>query len=182
MTGCRGRVAALLFVAALAAGVAVPANAVLSDVGPNGFVVTVRHELKATPRRTWEALGEVDRWWNGQHSWSGSAANLSLGRRAGDCFCERWAAGSVEHGRVVMALEDKLLRLDAALGPLQALGVRGILSFAIATAEGRTVLVITYRVSGGDKAGLQELSGPVDGVIAEQARRLAAWIDTGKPD
>jgi hypothetical protein len=182
MTGCRGRMAALLLVAVLGAGAAAPAAAALSDVGPTGFIVTVRHELKATPQRTWEALGEVDRWWNPQHSWSGSAANLSLGRRAGDCFCERWAAGSVEHGRVVMALDGKLLRLDAALGPLQALAVHGVLSFAISVVDGRTVLVVTYRVSGSDKAGLQELSGPVDGVISEQARRLAAWVDTGKPD
>jgi len=144
--------------------------------------VTVRHEVKAPPRRLYEALGEIDKWWNGGHSYSGSASNLSLSRQAGGCFCERWGASSVEHARVVQALEDRTLRLEGALGPLQALAATGVLTFALAPKEGGTVLLVTYRVVGHESAGLQPLAGPVDGVIVEQMRRLVAYVENGRPD
>ena len=59
--------------------------------------------MKAPPPHLYAALGEIDRWWNGSHSYSGQAANLSLARQAGGCFCERWGNNSVEHARVVYA-------------------------------------------------------------------------------
>src|ERR1039457_4473164 len=90
-------------VAALVVGAAGPAAAATSEVSPSGFVVTLRQEVKASPHRVYEALGEVDRWWSSQHTWSGNAANLSLATQASACFCERWEGNSVEHGRVVYA-------------------------------------------------------------------------------
>ena len=163
-------------------GAAGPAGAETSQVSASGFLVTVRHEVKAPPPRLYAALGEIDRWWNGSHSYSGQAANMSLARQAGGCFCERWGNNSVEHARVVIALEDRMLRLEGALGPLQALAVNGVLTFALAPKDGGTALVVTYRVAGNEAAGLQQLAGPVDGVIAEQVRRLVAYVETGKPD
>ncbi|MEO5881974.1 MAG: hypothetical protein ABIQ06_06120, partial [Caldimonas sp.] len=79
---------ALLLAALLGAGT--PATAATSEVSASGFLVTLRHEVKATPNRLYEALGEVDKWWNGNHSGSGKASNLSLVKQAGGCFCERW--------------------------------------------------------------------------------------------
>ena len=179
--GCRAA-ALVLGVAALLGGWGGGAGAATSDVSPTGFVVTARHEVKATPHRLYEALFEIDKWWNGSHSWSGRASNLSLSRQAGGCFCERWGQNSVEHARVVFAFEERLLRLDGALGPLQALGANGTLSFAIAPKDGGATLVVTYRVSGNESAGLQPLAGPVDGVITEQVRRLVSYVETGKPE
>ena len=176
------RLAALFFTAALAATLPAPATAATSEVSPTGFIVSLRYEVNATPHRLWESLGDVDKWWNSSHTWSGNAANLSLARQASGCFCERWAANSVEHGRVVYAAEDSVLRLQGGLGPLQALAVDAVLTFAIAQKDGKTVLQVTYRVSGNASAALQDLAGPVDGVIAEQARRLVAYAESGKPD
>jgi uncharacterized protein YndB with AHSA1/START domain len=124
----------------LAAAVGGGALAASSDVSPTGFVVTLRHEVKATPHRVYEALGEVDKWWNGSHSWSGQAANLTLATQAGGCFCERWGANSVMHARVIHAAADKLLRLEGSLGPLQALATTSILTFALAPKDGGTTL------------------------------------------
>ncbi len=177
----RVRAAAPFLAAALLAGGG-PVAAATSEVSATGFLVTLRHEVKATPHQVWEAMGQVDKWWNGSHSWSGSAANLSLSRQAGGCYCERWGANSVEHARVIHAVEDKMLRLEGSLGPLQALAARSVLSFTLATQDGGTTLVVTYRVAGSEGAGLQQLAGPVDGVIAEQVRRLVAYVETGKPD
>lgn len=177
-----GRVLALMLGAALGPGAAGIAAAATSEVSASGFLVTLRHEVKAPPNRLYEALGEIDKWWNGNHSWSGKAANFSLAKQAGGCFCERWGQNSVEHARVINAVEDRMLRLEGSLGPLQALATTSVLTFALAPRDGGTTLVVTYRVAGNEAAGLQQLAGPVDGVIAEQVRRLVAYVETGKPD
>lgn len=166
----------------MVAGLAGPAGAAPSEVSPSGFLVTLRQEVKASPRRLYEALGEVDKWWNARHTWSGSAANLSLARQAGGCFCERWGTSSVEHARVIHAAQDGTLRLQGGLGPLQALAVNAVLTFAIAEKDGKTSLLVTYRVSGNDSAALQDYAAPVDGVLAEQVRRLVAYSEGGKPE
>lgn len=176
------RMALPLLAAALSFALAGPAAAEATQVSTSGFLVSVRHELKAPPPRVYAALGELERWWNAAHSYSGQAANLSLSRQAGGCFCERWSGNAVEHARVVMALEDRTLRLEGALGPLQALAVNGVLTFGLAPKDGGTALVVTYRVAGNDGSALQQLAGPVDSVISEQVRRLVAYVETGKPD
>ena len=176
------RIAAALLAAALCIGGAGRAGAEATQVSASGFLVTVRHELKAPPARVWAAIGELDRWWNAAHSYSGQATNLSLARQGGGCFCERWGGNSVEHARVVLALEERTLRLEGALGPLQALAVTAVWTFALTPKDGGTTLAVTYRVAGNEGSGLQQLAGPVDGVITEQMRRLAAYVETGRPD
>ena len=172
----------LVLVPVLAAGLHFPAVAAPTEVSPTGFVVTLRHETSASPRQLYEALGRIDQWWNGSHSYSGKASSLSLSLQAGGCFCERWEQNSIEHARVINALENRLLRLSGALGPLQALAVEGVLSFAISEKEGRTTLDVTYRVAGPASAGLDRLAEPVDGVIAEQAKRLVSFAERGRPE
>ena len=176
------RAAALVLLAVSGAGAGGRALAVTSDVSPTGFLVTAQHDVKATPHRLYAALGEIDKWWNGSHSWSGKAANLSLSTQAGGCFCERWGANSVEHARVIHAFEERLLRLQGSLGPLQGLAANAVLTFAIAPNDGGATLVVTYRVAGSETAGLQQLAAPVDRVIGEQARRLVSYVETGKPE
>ena len=176
------RIRAAALVAAATLGGVQGAAAATSDVSPTGFVVTVQHDVKATPHRVYEALGEIDKWWNGSHSWSGKAANLSLSRQAGGCFCERWGQNSVEHARVIHAFEERMLRLQGSLGPLQGLAANAVLTFAITPKEGGATLVVTYRVAGSESAGLQQLAAPVDRVIGEQARRLVSYVETGKPE
>jgi hypothetical protein len=81
----------------------------------------------------------------------------------------------VEYGHVVFAQRDKALRIDGALGPLQAMGAVGILTFALTPANGGTAKVVTYRVRLADPA-LEKIAPAVDGVIGEQAKRLAAYV------
>jgi hypothetical protein len=151
-------------------------------VSPTGVVVTHRKELQATPRQVFEAIGRVDRWWNGQHSYSGDAAKLSLDLSGGGCFCERWDGGSVQHAEVIGVGKDAYVRLQGALGPLQELPVTGVLTFSMKAVDGRTQLNVTYRVAGAADGGLEKWAAAVDRVIGEQVGRLAAFVDTGKPD
>jgi len=121
------------------------------------------------------ALGRIDRWWNPEHTYSGQAANLSLDLRAGGCFCERWGGGSeIEHARVLFVGKDTVLRLEGGLGPLQDLAVQGVLTIGLKPVEGGAELTWTYRVAGAPDAALDQWAQPVDGVLAEQLRRLVA--------
>lgn len=149
----------------------------------DSFLVAFSEPVAATPAKAYADLAQVQRWWDSEHTWSGKAANLSLKPEAGGCFCERWKDGSVEHGRVVMALPGKLLRIETALGPLQEFALKGILDFWTRTNDdGSTRLEVDYRVNGASSSGLDQFALKVDGVLGAQVARLVRYIDTGNPE
>lgn len=173
------RVALVLAALLCAAG----ARAEVRQSAADGFLVAFSHPVSAAPAAAYAAVVQPARWWSSEHTWSGSAANLRLDASAGGCFCEKWTNSSVEHGRVLMALPGKLLRLDSALGPLQELALTGVLSFWIRTDEdGTTRLDVEYRVNGSGASGLDALAPKVDAMLGEQVARLVRYIDSGKPD
>jgi len=182
MSGDRMVRTARRMLAGLAFAIAGGACAATTDVTPGGFRVALRVETAVSAERVHEALAHPERWWSSRHTWSGSAANLSLVPDASGCFCERWNGNAVEHGRVVFVARGQVLRLSAALGPLQALGVNGVLTYATTSKEGRTTLETTYRVSGDPSAQLDRLATAVDGVLDEQVRRLVRYLETGAPE
>ena len=159
------------FAVALAA---MPAVGAVASVTPQSFVITHKAEVNATPATLYAAIGQVSRWWNPQHSYSGKGENLSLDMRAGGCWCESWDGGSVEHARVLYAGRDKMLRLEGGFGPLQDLAVTAVLTFAITTVEGKTALTMNYRVRGPD-ANLDKLAPIVDKVMGEGFERLVEF-------
>lgn len=152
-----------------------------SAVSPSGFLVTQRHEVRATPQQVYEAIGRIGRWWNDAHSYSGHASNMSLNLAAGGCFCENWDDNSVQHAQVIQARRGSLVRLQGALGPLQPLPVNAILTFTIASFGDVTALTVTYSVAGNADAALDKLAGPVDSVIGEATNRLVSYVESGKP-
>lgn len=159
------------------------ASGEVGEAGADHFLIGFSAHVQAPPAKVYVALSEVARWWSPEHTWSGESANLSLKAEAGGCFCERWATGSAEHGRVIMAMKNELLRLSAALGPLQESAVNGVLTFTLKpTEEGNTELDVDYRVNGSSAADLDQLAPAVDGVLALQIDRLLRYIDTGKAD
>ncbi|MBO9661512.1 hypothetical protein [Dokdonella sp.] len=161
----------------------VTANAEVRQAAADGFFVAYSEQVAATPAKAYAAIVAVPAWWSGEHTWSGQASNLSLKAEAGGCFCERWPGGSAEHGRVIMALPDNLLRLDAALGPLQEFALKGILSFWIrSNDDGSTRIDVEYRVNGAGASGLDALAPQVDEMLGTQVARLKRYLDTGKPD
>ena len=157
------------------------ASAEVKQSAPDGM--TISHELVVTarPDAVYTALSQVGKWWAAPHTWSGTSSNLSLDPHAGGCFCEAWAGNSVEHGRVVMARRNELLRLHASLGPLQELALFGALTWSLKPEGESTKLLVTYRVSGDSLHGLDKFAPAVDGVIGEQAGRLKKFVETGTP-
>lgn len=163
-----------------------PARAETSQVSAGGFISTYREEVSVPPETVWKAVLQLPAWWNGRHTYSGSAANLTLDAQAGGCWCERWRVGdapaSVQHGTVLMVMPGRVLRVQGAFGPLQELGATGILTIATATQEGKHLLRMTYRVSGHPEAALDKLAPAVDGVMGEQFRRLKKLAETGSAE
>lgn len=134
-----------------------------------------------TPDAIWKALIDIGNWWNMDHSYSRDGKSMTIDTRAGGCFCEKIAnGGSVTHGTVVFAAPNQLLRLNAALGPLQADGVVGSLSFKI-TAGAPAKVEMTYSVGGYRQGGFDKAAIGVNMVMTEQVNRLKAFIVTGNP-
>jgi len=170
----------LVFSAAVAVLVPGAVQAEVTAQSAAGFTLSQRVEVKAAPEKLFEAIGQVERWWNPEHTYSGDAANLKLELSAGSCFCERWGGNSVAHAQVTNVIRDKLVRMDGALGPLQELAATGIYTLAIGVAEGKTVLRVTYRVVGPADAGLERWPAKVDEVLSTQTARLVSYAETGK--
>lgn len=169
--------------AALLVATGAAAHAEVKQSGADAFFIVFSAHVAAAPAKTYASLAQVQNWWSSEHTWSGKAANLSLHAEAGGCFCEKWPGGSAEHGRVVMALPDKLLRLDSALGPLQEFALKGILSFWVKPGDdGGSELSVEYRVNGSSGSGLDEFAPKVDEVLGAQFERLARYVDGGNPD
>lgn len=171
--------AALVLTAATA--LAAEARAEVVDAQPNGFQVKHTAALNAPADKVYAALALPSRWWNKDHTWSGSAANLSLAPIAGGCFCEKLPnGGSVMHMTVVYAQPGQGLRLSGALGPLQMSGATGHLAWTLAEKDGRTTLTQTYDVGGYMTGGLDKIAPVVDQVLGEQFDRLKVYVETGK--
>jgi uncharacterized protein YndB with AHSA1/START domain len=169
----------------LAVALAAPTvRAEVKAASGDSFVIAYSQRIEVAPARAYAALPAIDRWWSSGHTWSGDAANLSLKAEAGSCFCERWTDGTVEHGRVIMAKRDQLLRLQTALGPLQAMAVTGVLTFQLKPDDkggaAATVLTLTYVVNGAGSSALDKLAPAVNDVLGEQFSRLVRFIETGK--
>jgi uncharacterized protein YndB with AHSA1/START domain len=141
---------------------------------PDALLTEHRAEVAMTKEALWSRLIRPELWWSADHTYSHSAANLSLKPVAGGCWCESWKGGTVEHGRVIAVLPNQLLRLDTALGPLQELGVKGALTFQIIDAKtpGRILVTMTYRVVGSSASRLDAMAVAVDGVLGEQLDHL----------
>lgn len=136
--------------------------------------------MHAPPDKVYAALIDIGHWWDSEHTYSGHAANLRIESSAGGCFCERWDAQSVAHGRVIWANPGHLLRLDTALGPLQGMAVQGVMTFALKPVDGGTALQFEYRVNGSGSSALDTLAPNVDGVLMAQLQRLQGYVEIGK--
>jgi hypothetical protein len=172
----------LIAAIATAALVAGAARAEVTDESAAGFEVTQKVAIAAPAAKVYAALLNPGAWWSSQHSWSGSAANLSIDLASG-CFCEKLPKGYARHMTVVFADGATTLRLFGGLGPMQFTGASGHLAFTLKPASEKTYLTLTYDVGGYAKGGLAETwAAPVDGVLGEAVGRLKKYLETGKPE
>lgn len=173
----------ILIAAAAATLLAGPAYAEVVERSASGFRTRHAVQVAAPPDRVYQALGEVARWWDGAHTYSGKAANLSLEMAPGGCFCEALEdGGGVRHGVVVQAMPGQVLRLDAPLGPLQDEGVAAALTFTIRPTNEGSEVIQTLHVGGARPQVVAAMAGPVDEVLGAALLRLERYLEAGKPD
>ncbi len=175
--------ASITCLAAVLAGSVNAAGEVVNSAA-GGFTVKHSVEINASAFRVYSSLVTgVAEWWSAAHTFSRDARNLSIDARPGGCFCERWKEGEgVRHMVVVYADAGRILRMSGALGPLQAMGVAGSMTWRMTETNGRTRLELTYGVGGYSPDGLDKLAVPVDSMLLEQITRLERFIETGKAD
>jgi uncharacterized protein YndB with AHSA1/START domain len=168
-------------VAALAALACSRASAAVVNVGPSGFELKQTVHIAASPDKVYVALIQPKLWWDSDHTFSGSAANLSLDPRAGGCFCEALPnGGSVQHEVVVQAAPGQMLVMRGALGPFQRRGVEGALSFALKPSAGGVDLTMTNDLGGYMSEGFADWASQADAMLAQQMARLKLYVETGK--
>jgi hypothetical protein len=171
----------------LAAGVAIvassPASAEVVASSESGFSSHNVVEVPASPGAAWAMLARPGEWWNDEHSYSGSAANMTIEMVAGGCFCEAIpaangvAAGQVEHMRVLyIDPRGRRLRLAGALGPLQSEAVTGVLTMTVEESGAGSKITWDYVVGGYMRMPMRQMAPLVDQVVGEQLHRLAAAL------
>ena len=163
-------------IAGAAALIPLCAGAEVKSATPESMLIEHRFTIAAPAAHVWETLLHPKRWWPADHTWSGKRENLGIEPEVDGCFCERWDGNAVEHGRVIMLMPGKLLRFDAALGPLQELAISGVINVALEEKDGATTMTVTHRVSGDATHKLDAFAPVVDGVNGEQFGNLAKFV------
>ena len=142
------------------------------------FVLRYEVGLETTPEDIYGSIGEIGKWWDSAHTYSGDAANLTLPLEVGACFCERLADGTrFEHGRVIAADPETGVLLAAPLGPLKGKTTRADLGIGWSGANRGWTLVMTYVVRG---EGVGAWADGVDAVMRGQYARLMHFVEYGE--
>jgi uncharacterized protein YndB with AHSA1/START domain len=153
------------------------------QVTQTGFLVKLDVSVNAPVAKVYDALlGKVGSWWNPEHTYSHDAKNLSIDARAGGCFCEKLPnGGGIEHLRVVYVAPPQVVRFSGALGPLQASGVAGSMTWKLTGESNGTQLELSYSVGGFIPGGFEKIAPAVEAMLREQLDRLKLFAETGKP-
>jgi len=162
--------------------VAAPASAEVVSASANGFEVRETVPLVVPPEVAFKAFGDLPAWWDPEHTYSGSSANLRLELIPGGCFCERIpkTGGGVEHMRVAFVDPGKQIVMTGSLGPLLYEATTGVMDVRFTTIAGGSQVTLDYKVAGFAKGGADKLAPAVDGVLDEQLKRFRTYA-TARP-
>jgi hypothetical protein len=159
-----------------------PAAAEVAASSESGFVSHNEVLVSVPAAEAWTAMLRPGGWWNGDHTYSGDAGNLTIAPSAGGCFCETvpaangGPAGQIEHMRVIYVAPGSTLRLTGGLGPLQSEAVTGVLTMTLAPEGEMTKISWDYVVGGYMRLQTAAIAPVVDRVVGEQLLRLATHL------
>lgn len=155
---------------------AAPAAAEVLSSAAQGFEIQHSVSIVAPQQAAFDAFARISQWWDGDHTYSGKAANLSLSLTPGGCFCERLeGGGGVEHMRVVAVEPGQRLILTGGLGPLLFEATAGVMEIKVERIAGGSRLVLNYRVAGFAGGGADRLAPQVDRMLGEQVLRFRKY-------
>jgi len=145
-------------------------------VGSHGFSIENRVDIAQPIGKVWQALiQDVDAWWPKDHSWFGDSGQFYIEPKAGGCFCEVAGKKSAEHMRISFVDPERLLRMTGGLGPLQ--GMSGAMDWKLSESDGKTTVLLTYKVSGYYPDGFEQLAPIVAKVQGIQLNGLKSLMD-----
>lgn len=149
-----------------------PAQAKVVSSNATGFLVTQDVTVPGDAAKAYNTFVKIGSWWNGDHTFSGDAKNLSLDTTQGGCWCETLPGGGfVRHMDVVRAMPAQTLVFSGGRGPLQTMGVAATLTVEFRVSGNATTVTWQYSAGGYDPGGFTDLPGRVDKVLAEQIER-----------
>lgn len=159
-----------------------PAAADVVSSSANGFQVRHSVNLVIPPAQAYAAFTQIGGWWDGNHTYSGKASNLSLQPRAGGCFCETLPnGGGVEHLRVSIAMPGERLVLTGGLGPVVYEAAAGVMDVRFEKIAGGTRVVMDYRAAGFANGGAAAMAPLVDQVLGQQMKGYRAFAISSLP-
>lgn len=160
----------------IALGGASAARSEVIERHTDGFTLRFAVAVETAPEDVHRAVGEVGQWWDGAHTHSGSAANMTLFVEPGGCLCEALDGGLFVHGEVVSADQEGGIVLNAPLGPLKAAATQADLSFTWPGENSGRTVTLTFVVVG---PGLGAMADPVNNVLQIQFDRLVRYVEYG---
>ena len=164
--------------AILGATVAMPAQAEVVAAEAGGFQVKGQITVAAPRETVWTALLDPNGWWSPSHRWF-EGSTMTLDPRPGGCWCETGPNGAgAKHLEIGLITPPETLQMTGGLGPLQGMGLDGVLTINLTSVEGGTTVDWTYTVTGWAPTGIAFMAAPVDGVLTEQMARLKVSIET----
>ena len=156
--------------AALAIGTSAAAEVVAS--GEHGFEIRQSAIVPLPPQEAMTAFANVGAWWDGEHTYSGSASNMSMALQPGGCFCERLPnGGGIEHLRVTYVDPGKRVVLTGSLGPLLYEATAGVMDVEFQPVGNGSRVTLNYKVAGFANGGAARLAPLVDKVLGAQVAR-----------
>jgi uncharacterized protein YndB with AHSA1/START domain len=166
------------YVALAVAVLVAPAPAAAGVVSSSSHGFEVRHtvSLAVPPRVVFAAFSRMGAWWDPDHTYSGSSANLGLDLVPGGCLCERFPkGGGVEHMRVAFVDPGKRIVLTGSLGPLLYEATTGVMDVQVKPVAGGSQLILNYRAAGFANGASLPLAATVDEVLGAQLKRFRAY-------
>ena len=144
---------------------------------PHGFHVRQVVQLVVPTPLAYDGFTKIGSWWDGEHTYSGDSANLSLTLSPGGCFCERVpkTGGGIEHLRVTYVEPGKRIVLTGALGPLLYEGTAGVMDVQVERIAGGSRVTLDYKVGGFATGNAQALAPMVDSVLGDQMKRFRTY-------
>ena len=140
---------------------------------------TLRYEAAAetTPDDIRSAMTRIDGWWDGAHSYSGDAGNLSVDMTPGGCWCERLANGTDFRHATVVALEADRLLFNAPFGPLNGKTTRADFTVSWPPGSGGRTILWEMVIEG---PGLGAYADAVDSVMGAGFSRFTRYLANGE--
>ncbi len=160
----------LLAATALALFAATPAPAEVVARTADSFTLRYAVGAEITPDDIPGAMTDLPKWWDPAHTFTGSAANLSLDLTPGGCWCEKLADGTdFDHGRTVSVEADRLL-FHAPFGPMRGKTSRADLTVSWPAADRGRTPTWTMVVEG---PGMGAMADVIDAVMGAGYQR---WL------